>query len=246
MSLNHFINKIHRKLVHLRLRPIRVFCLHQVCLEYDPLRCTKNDWISVTSFMESMKVMLKNYSFISLTEAHHKLFTDYLRFKHYAVLSFDDGYRSNLLVLKWLDTQRIPYVLFLNGKYLNGQSCSLHLLENARRVKADINEIELADNLYLLPEDIRQMSAQIGSHGFEHLDATGLPRAGVKDLIQLNYAVFDQERINTIPFHAYTWGLRNKTTDEVLTELGIIPVLMDGQKNYDDSSVIHRELFPID
>ena len=115
MGFRIIVKKIHRRIVRLRLKPIRVFCLHQVCYSFDPLRCFESDWIPEDKFKTEMEKMLDDYSFISLTEAQHKLITDFFRRKNYAVLTFDDGYRSNLPILKWLDAHFVPYTLFLNG-----------------------------------------------------------------------------------------------------------------------------------
>lgn len=188
---------------------------------------------------------MKEYSFISLTEAQQKLAKDFIRTSKYAVLTFDDGYRSSLPILKWLDSIHIPYTLFLNGKYLDGESCSPHLFEKASRIWPNITEIELAEGLYLTSKDLLCLTGlQVGSHGYDHLDATSLDLNVFADSIKCNFKLLIQQSHSTIPFHAYTWGSHNAETDEVLSRIGVIPVLLDGGKNYEDSSVIHRELFP--
>lgn len=228
------------------LHPIRVFCLHQVTEEFDPLRCFEVDWISKDLFMRRISEFRKEYSFISLPKAQQKLASDCFRLRNYAVLTFDDGYRSVLPTLKWLDSQGIPYTLFLNGKYMDGQSCSTHILENAKKVKQSITEGELSKGLYLNEKDIEGLcAASIGSHGYEHLDATELSRSAFYSLVKVNTDVLKNSRFPFVPFHSYTWGKHNRVSDAVLSELGLIPVLMDGQKNYYNSGVIHRELFPI-
>ena len=245
MRLYEAIRRIHRRIVHLRLRPIRVFCLHQVSPCFDPLRCYECDWLSTEQFTHSINEMRRYYTFISLTDAKQKIENDYIRTKRYAVLTFDDGYRSNLQVFKWLDSIHIPYTLFLNGKYLDGKSCSAHLLDNATRIRPSITETELAQDLYLTREDILELTDnQVGSHGYEHIDATLLNSSDLLDLVKQNIETLESNKVLTIPFHAYTWGRSNPLTNELLSRIGIIPVLMDGEKNYNDATVIHRELFP--
>lgn len=184
------------------------------------------------------------YSFISLSDARCKLAHDLFRFKRFAVLTFDDGYRSSLPFLKWLDASQIPYTLFINGKYLDGQSCSEHILENARLIKGDVTEREIADGLYLKQEDLVHLNADVGSHGYEHVNAVRLSRLGFEELINKNFDTLKNNKIAVIPFHAYTWGRHNSTTDAVLSEMSVVPVLMDGQMNYNNPKIIHRELFP--
>lgn len=244
MSFSKVIKKIRYRLIRLRLRPIRVFCLHQVSESFDSLRCFECDWLQTNRFKQSITELLKLYEFIPLSEAQQKLSCSIFRCKRYAVLTFDDGYRSNLPVLNWLNSLHIPYTLFLNGKYLDGQSCSTHLLENARQIEASITEDEISRGLYLRPDDLLRLRAPIGSHGFEHTDATLNDKPCFKASILRNFACFKQSKIASIPFHAYTWGRHNESTDEVLSELGLIPVLMDNEMNYNDPTIIHRELFP--
>lgn len=236
--------KIKRRIRKIMLRPIRVFCLHQVSLTYDPLRCCECDWFSAEQFMHSIQRMQKRYTFISLTDARVKLAHSFFRTRRYAVLTFDDGYRSNLPVLNWLDLNHIPYTLFLNGKYLNGESCSAHILKNATRFIPNITEKELAKGLYLTCDDIIKLSDyEVGSHGYEHVDATSLNMSDLKEHVENNFTILKRNQMCTIPFHAYTWGSFTDRTNEFLCEIGVTPVLMDGEKNYCDATVIHRELF---
>jgi hypothetical protein len=43
---------------------------------------------------------------------------------------------------------------------------------------------------------------------------------------------------NYVPFHAYTWGRHTKETNNILKDFYIIPVYIDGMKNYNDYQVI--------
>lgn len=197
--------------------------------------------------MRKVLEMKKVYSFISLEEARNKLKKDIFRGKKYAVLTFDDGYSSSFAVLKWLEDQRIPFTLFLNAKYLDGISCSEHVLDLARIGIPDMTEEELADGLYLTNKDFYSLSSpmlSIASHGYEHVCALSLDSRGFMDDVKNNFSVLNQY-FKTIPFHAYTWGAHTPETDSVLKETGIIPVLMDGEKNYNEAGFIHRETFPM-
>lgn len=191
--------------------------------------------------------MKKDYSFISLEEARNKLKKDKFRGKKYAVLTFDDGYSSSFSVLKWLENQRIPFTLFLNAKYLDGISCSKHVLEHARSSISDMTEEELAGGLYLTEKELCSLSnpvVSIASHGYEHVNASSLDGSGFMDDVKKNFSVLNM-LFKTIPFHAYTWGMHTQETDSVLKTMGIIPVLMDGEMNYNDAGFIHRETFPL-
>ena len=191
--------------------------------------------------------MKKEYTFISLEEARNKLKKDKFRCKKYAVLTFDDGYSSSFSVLKWLEEQRIPFTLFLNAKYMDGISCSKHVLDYARISIPDMTEEELAEGLYLTNKELSSLSslmASIASHGYEHVSASSLDSRGFKDEVKNNYSALNKF-FKTIPFHAYTWGAHTPETDLVLKTMEIIPVLMDGEMNYNEAGFIHRETFPI-
>ena len=247
MSFNVLVGKVRRRIIRLRLKPIRVFCLHQVSPERDPIRCFESDWIQTDLFKRRVMEMKKEYTFIPLMEAYNKLRTSFLRCKKYAVLTFDDGYLSSYPALKWLEDKRIPFTLFLNAKYFDGDSCSWHLLENARSFTPNITERELAEGLYLTKKELALLSSQqvsFASHGFEHCDATSLNSREFLETVQESFSVLEQYS-QTIPFHAYTWGKHTEENDAVLRGMGVVPVLMDGEMNYDKCDVIHREVFPM-
>lgn len=238
--------KIYRKVKSFWHHPIRVFCLHQVNDVYDPKTCFECDWLSLQDFIRSIELMKTNYTFISLEEAYNRLNQCQIRFRNYAVLTFDDGYRSSLPALLWLENRGIPYTLFLNSKYLDGCSVSPHLFERALSIDPLATENQIASNLYMTEESIRTLSlrwASMASHGYEHFDATTCSRDEFTEQLQRcmdDLSIFP----NVIPFHAYTWGKHSKETDNVVTSLGLVPVLVDGQKNVDADGFIHRELFP--
>ena len=117
------LKKLQRKWMKLRLQPIRVFCLHHVCEQFDSDAMYACDWMALDEFKQKIIALRRQgYQFISLTDAYEYLKKDWFRQKKYAVLTFDDGYKSLKDVLPWLEEQNIPATLFINGKYLDGMS----------------------------------------------------------------------------------------------------------------------------
>ena len=240
------LKKIQHKCMKLRLQSIRVFCFHQVSDEYAPLTMWECDWTQTELFKRNIQnLMERGYNFISLLQAHEKLKRDKFRCKKYAVLTTDDGYKSLLNILPWLEEQRIPVTLFINTKYLEGKSWSAINEEQARRVKSDADmEKDVCPNLYLSKEEFIKVAAipnvTIGLHGHEHLDATEQTKEEFKQNVQLCQDAL-RDVPNTVPYFAYPWGRHNEKTDKVLKEMGITPILVDGTKNYNNSVYIDRE-----
>lgn len=239
--------KIHRRMLRLRLCPIRVFCIHHVSDVFNPLTTYKCDWIPTEVFKSSICNLKKEYTFISLSEAHGKLQNDLFRHRKYAVLTADDGYRSILDILPWLEQNNIPVTLFLNAKYLDGKSCSPHIMMLVHKVMDGVSEEEVSQGLYLTETMLKEVctkSISLASHGYEHIDASKLKLEEFVDQVRKNVALLS-EYDGFVPFHAYTWGRQGFRNDDALIGLGIVPVYMDGQMNYGDSKVIHRELLPL-
>ncbi len=239
--------KIDKRIIRLRFKPIRVFCIHQVSDELHTLTTCKGDWIQTESFKTSLLNLKKKYIFISLQEAHKKLQNDHFRGQNFAVLTADDGYRCINDLLPWLEENHIPITLFLNARYLDGYSCSPHILRHARMENAEVTEEEVAEGLYLTESMLKGMPGDwvtLASHGYEHVNAAKLGLDQFVDQIQKNVMALSQFN-SYIPFHAYTWGRRTKKTNDVLEGFNLIPVFMDGQMNYNDPKVIHRELLPL-
>lgn len=241
------IHRIRRKLKKLRLQPIRVYCVHHVSEQYDPLTMWECDWTQIDQFKDNiLHLKAKGVEFISLIEAHKMLKHDWFRCKKYAVLTADDGYKSMLNILPWLEEQLIPITLFVNTKYLDGKSWSAINEEQARRAKPDVDMLtEVCPDLYLSREEflkvVEMPNVTIGMHGHEHLDATKQTLADFKlNVERCQEDLKDVE--HTIPFMAYTWGRHNRLSNAVLKEKGITPVMADGELNYNDATVIHREL----
>lgn len=220
--------KIVRKLTKLRLQPIRVFCFHHVSDTFDDSTMYHGDWLSTDEFKQSInKLQDDGYSFISLSEAHEKLTHDLFRSHKYAVLTADDGYASLKEILPWLEKQNMPVTLFVNGKYLDGKSYRDNPMEQ-----------------YLTRDELFQLTSpliEIGSHGWEHNDAVQMTDDKFAQSIESNISLLSQHP-HFIPFHAYTWGRHSATTNKTLMQMQLIPVLMDGMKNYNDQRFIHREL----
>ena len=221
-------HQIHRKLLKLRLQPIRVFCFHQVSDTFDSSTMYPGDWLQTDEFKKRViSLQDQGYTFISLTDAHEHIKHDFIRTYKYAVLTADDGWASLKNILPWLSEQRIPIMLFINGKYLDGKSYRDNPKEQ-----------------YLTKEELFALTSpliEIGSHGWIHLDASKISADEFKQIIEQNIKLL-QTHPRYVPFHAYTWGRYTKGSNSVLTQMNITPVLMDGMKNYDEPHIIHREL----
>ena len=221
----HIVNKITK----MRLRPIRVFCLHHVCETFDVESMYECDWMQIDEFKNKVFSMQEGgVEFISLTEAYKHICNDWFRYKKFSVLTFDDGYATLKELLPWLEEQRIPATFFINGKYLDGES-----------YRKNPNE------KYINNEEVFALTSsliEIGSHGWEHTDASKISTEEFIQSIAQNVELL-QTHPRFIPFHAYTWGRHNGMTDIILQSKNIIPVYMDGMKNYNNQHIIHRELF---
>jgi peptidoglycan/xylan/chitin deacetylase (PgdA/CDA1 family) len=211
----------------IRLQPIRVFCLHHVCEQFDADAMYACDWMALDEFRLKINALRsQGYQFISLTAAYEHLKKDWFRYKKYAVLTFDDGYKSIQEMLPWLEDQQIPATLFINGKYLDGVS-----------YRNNANEKYLTyDKLFSISLPL----IEIGSHGYEHADASKMSEEDFQKHINMNIQLL-QKHPNYVPFHAYTWGRYKKQTNDILKNLCVTPVYVDGIKNYNEPNCIHRE-----
>lgn len=241
--------KIRRKWMKLRLQPIRVFCFHHVSDEYDPLTMWECDWTQTELFKSNIQnLKVRGYTFISLPEAYFKLRNDRLRYKKYAVLTADDGYKSLLNILPWLEEQYIPITLFVNTKYLDGKSWSEINEEQARRVNPNVDMLKnVCPDLYLSKRELKIIAASeyvtIGMHGHEHLDATEQTKEGFMENVQKCQLAL-KELPHTVPYYAYAWGKHNTEKDKLLAEMGLVPVLVNKNPNYSYDGYIDR--FAID
>ena len=217
--------------MRMRLQPIRVYCLHHVCAAFDAEYMNECDWMQIDEFKSNVqKMQQEGIEFISLTEAYCYICNDWARVKKCAVLTFDDGYASLKEILPWLEEHYIPVTLFVNGKYLDGKS----FRENQKE-------------RYLTEKELFAMTSpliEIGSHGWEHVRATEQAEANFVKSIEQNIAMLSKH-LRYIPYHAYTYNDHNDALNAILGQYSLIPVLIDGMKNYDDSHVIHRELMDV-
>lgn len=229
MTISVFISKFLRKFMKLRLQPIRVFCLHHVCKEYDAESMYACDWMEISSFQSKINDLREQgVQFISLLDAYQHLQNDWIRTKKYAVLTFDDGYKSLQEILLWLEEQQIPATLFVNGKYLDGISCR----ENPKEQYLTYDELFNLTNSLI----------EIGHHGWEHTAADEMNNDELYLSLTSNEKILSNHP-RYIPFWAYTWGRHNKQNDEYLRSKGIVPVLIEGNKNYKWIGSIDREIF---
>jgi peptidoglycan/xylan/chitin deacetylase (PgdA/CDA1 family) len=228
MSISEFMEKLRRKWTKIRLQPIRVFCLHHVCEQFDTDAMYVCDWMALDEFKIKVQTLQQNgVEFISLSKAHTHITKDKIRCKKYAVLTFDDGYASLKEILPWLEEQKIQCALFINGKYLDGKSYRKNPKEK-----------------YLTKEELFLLTSpliEIGNHGWEHVRATEMTDGEFITSVEQNVSLLSTHP-NYIPFWAYTYGGHNHKIDAELYEAHIVPVLVDGMKNYNNSKCIHREL----
>lgn len=228
VKISTIFQKVKRKWMKIRLQPIRVFCLHHVCECYDEEWMCLCDWMTLDNFKQKVLDMkAKGYEFISLTVAHQHLQNDCFRTKKYAVLTFDDGYKSLVEVLPWLEYKKIPAVLFINGKYLDGKSYR-----------------EKPKEQYLTQDELFSITSpfiEIGHHGWEHTAVTNMSNKELLLSLKRNDLKLSGH-MQYIPFWAYTWGIHTEETDRVLSNKEIIPVYMNGMKNYTFEGYINREL----
>lgn len=224
----NLIDKIKRKWMKLRLQPIRVYCMHHVCAAFDAESMNCGDWMDINEFKQKVQAMQYNgVKFISLTDAYRHICDDKVRCKKYAVLTFDDGYASLKEILPWLEEKKIPVMLFINGKYLDGKSYRKNSME----------KYLAKDELWLLTSPL----IEIGHHGWEHNRVSEMIEVELEKSVELNANLL-KSHPNYVPFWAYTYGDHTNASDEYLRAQGIVPVYIDGKMNYNESTVVHREL----
>ena len=247
MAQKSILTRCVRRVRRFFRKPIRVFCLHHISESWDPMICPKIDWTSEKYFKDNIEELRKEFTFINLQTAYQKIQNDSIRLKKYAVLTFDDGYASILQSLHWLDSKGIPYTLFLNGRYLDGYSYSPGVKDWMVEHGVDFINQDLLAGFYISETKLASLSqttCSIGSHGYDHIDATTMTTEEFARQLQNNRDVLSQYH-NFIPFHAYTFGKHNDSTNKVLKDYGFIPVLIDGEDNELPASLIHRRLFQI-
>lgn len=236
------LNKIKKRWLHLRMQPIRVFCLHQVSDSFNPRTMWKCDWTQTDVFKSKIEQYSKEYTFISMSEAYHKLKNDTFRSSKYAVLTFDDGMKCLENILPWLHDKNIPITLFLSANYLDGKSYYRGYNPYWAEQGLPIPAVPATD-IYMTQEQVDQLQSlliEIAIHGWEHVSVPDMQEDEFER--QTKLAV---DKLEThpryIPFYAYTYGRYNKESVAYLNQNKLIPVLCDGQKNYKFDGFIHRE-----
>lgn len=111
-------------MTRLWLKPIPVFVMHQVGESMNPMVDRKSDWSSFDLFKSNVDFIRNNYRIVSLPKACEMLKKQRMRFRKYAVLTFDDAYKSILPALEYLKEKDIPVTVFVNSAYLNGDKYS--------------------------------------------------------------------------------------------------------------------------
>lgn len=223
-------SKIWRKLLKLRLQPIRIFCFHQVSDSFDASTMWDGDWLSVDEFKERiLSLQADGYKFISLQDAHAHIYRDVVRIRRYAVLTADDGDKTIGGIIPWLAERNIPLTLFVCPAFIEGE-------QREGKPRPMLLKKDLEDIVARYPHLI-----SIGNHSMRHLYSTSLSEADFAEDVQQaeNYLT---QFVNKIQYFAYPNGFHSVQTDDYLHTMGIIPVYCDGQKNYNEADVIHREI----
>lgn len=211
--------KLSKRLEKVLFRPIDVFVFHSVSDTFDNNCNEKIDWTSTDEFKHNIVSLKCHYEFISLTEVFQKLSGIGLRRRRCAALTCDDGFKSILSVLPFLEEHQIPITLFVNPKYLDGVS---------------IREGYTRAPKYITKEDLWALTSpliSIGMHGYEHNDATQLSQEDFSRSVDQCVDLLGSHP-HFIPYYAYTWGKYSNLTQQVLKDKGLIPVLTSGGTNY--------------
>ena len=240
MSIKDIVLKLNRKLLRLRLRPVRVFCFHGLC-ETDG---NNPDSIPTSFLKETIQQLLNSgYKFISLKEAHAHIKNDKVRMNKYAVLTADDGLKSQLDVLAWLEEKNIPITLSLNVLSLSNEVCGLPY-RKWYHIEDKVTEKRYAEQLYISETELHRIKSDLVTfalHGVNHDEpSTGISLEDFKQDVEVCIQKFSSSK-HYVPFYAYKYGKHNQNTDKVLRQYGLTPVLVDGEMNYNDASCIHRE-----
>ena len=223
--------KIVKRLDKLRFLPLEVFVFHAVSDCFDPNCNIKDDWISTADFKQRIEALRQCYTFIPLDLAYRHLQKDLLRNKRLAVLTCDDGFASIIDILPYLEKEQIPISLFINPKYLDGNSVRHNYAPNPQYITHE--------QLFALTSPL----LSIGMHGYEHLDATQQTPEAFADSVDKCIDILSTHP-RFMPFFAYTWGNHNEHTDRILASKNVVPVLCDGAVNYRYHHGISRR--PID
>lgn len=223
--------KIEKRIDKLFFKPVEVFVFHAVSDRFDPTLNKQVDWSSTDDFQKRILSLKQQYTFIPLDQAYHHLRHDCMRRRKLAVLTCDDGFASIQGILPFLEHEQVPVTLFINPKYLDGTSI--------RTGYASAPKYITYDQLFARNSNL----ITIGMHGYEHLDATKQTPEEFNESVDKCIDMLSNHP-RYIPYFAYTWGNHNGTTDRILSEKKIIPVLCDGSATRRYHNGISRK--PID
>ncbi len=230
----------------IRLKPIRVFVIHNISEQYSSAEGLPEDWMSVDDFRCSIKELQKTYTFISTEDALKHLKHDYVRCLSYAVLHADDGYKSVYKQLPWLIEHNIPITLLINSKYLDGQSCSEHVWAYVHQQHPELSQEAFVKDRYMTYDDLASITSplvSVGSHGHEHHDNVLMSEKEFTDNLQTAVAIISKYHV-CAPYHAYPCGRYRILHENILKEKGFIPMLADFGYNWNDPTRLHREVLP--
>lgn len=230
LTLKQFFEKVRRRLLRLRLQPIRVFCFHQVSDEFEPEAMWECDWTQTDIFKRNINAIKQKYAFISLTKAKEHLKKDVFRVKRYAVLTADDGWESLQNIIPWLAEQGVPVTLFLNPFYMDG----IHYQSRPTERFLTFDELIEMEEKY-------SPMVTFASHGWDHGDCLEMEWEEFINGVRKSEKAL-RGSSGKIPFYAFTFGHFNDKQMCFLKEEMLTPVVMDGEKNYTGASCIHREL----
>lgn len=243
MKIEKLLNRLRCKLIKLRFQPIRVMVFHHVSAMRDLLVCQEDDWTQLDQFKQNLEKLREQYIFISLSDACHKLQYDLFRFRKYAVLTTDDGLASVLNVITWLEEKRIPLTLFVNTRYMEGDTLKPVHQKWLHELEPNADEKEIAKRMYLSKKQIWSLASpyiEIGMHGHKHLNVQQIREAQFEEDIKAC-----RERLSNhpqyVPMYAYPWGCATNESLDFLKNEGIISVLVKGGKNYQWEGYIDRE-----
>lgn len=212
-----------------RYSPIRVFCFHQVSDVFDPKGMWECDWTQTEDFKRNILELKKRYTFVSLEEAYRHVANDKIRMKRYAALTADDGWFSLMNILPWLAELEVPVTLFLNPLYMDG----IHRQSRETERFLTTEEVSgLVERFYPY--------ISIASHGWSHDDCVRMTFEQFKESVVKSEEFLGMMNAK-VSFYAFTFGRYTWKQMEFLEQKGLTPVLVDGMKNYNDLSCIHRE-----
>ena len=112
-----------------------------------------------------------------------------------------------------------------------------------KELVSDADQKEIAKRMYLSKKQIFELSSsyiEIGLHGHEHLNAQKIS----EDAFEQNIEECKQQLCDHpqyVAVYAYPWGKGTKASMRYLKEQSIVPVVVDGNKNYVWTGYISRE-----